>query len=379
MGRRKHRSRRRSWFKRLFGREIREQGTEAISPELLRSGAGEGNIVLPGSELRSGSRRRRSFWRKLFGTRRRKKRDHGTPLIFMPKEPEIKRRKFRLNNGWFLITNSTILFLIAYILVYLLYQLSVIFTANLFNISGVLYYYDVFWPKGDYDPNWFPYFRIILITGAGPFVSLITGLIFYRILIRKARSHTLKLFFIWIALHALNMFFGAFVAGVTTNEGFGYVALWLYMNLVFRIIFSFASLFALAAFGYYATRMFYETAQSQSFLKEESRRLFLTYQVLIPAVLGSIIMILIRTPFNPPYHLLILATLFAATITAVFNRKAKTDKAKHFSKHHGRKIQWIYLIVLIGLLLFFRVVLQYGLHIIMKFSFSVSVFGLQAS
>lgn len=377
MKRRKHRSRKKSWFKRLFGLETSDPGTEAISSDLLRKGVGEGNIVLPGSELKPRLKRRRSLWQRIFGPRRRKKRERSTPLILIPKEPEVKRKKFRLNNGWFLIVNSTILFLTAYVLVYLLYQFSVIFIANVFGISGVLYYYDVFWPVGDSSPLWFPYFRIILITGSGPFVSLVVGLIFFRVLIRKARSHTLKLFFIWIALHALNMFFGAFVAGVTTNEGFGYVALWLYMNLVFRIIFSFAALFALAAFGYYSTRLFYETAQSQAFLKEDSRRLFLAYQVLIPAVLGSIIMILIRIPINPPYHVLVLATLFAATITAVFNRKAKTDKAKHFSKHHGRKIQWAYLVALIGLMLLFRGLLSYGLHIIMRFSLSVSVFGTQ--
>lgn len=267
------------------------------------------------------------------------------------------------------------MYLLAFIIVYLIYQLTVIFTASQFGISGVLYYYQVFWPIGNSSPLWFPYYKIILITGSGPFICLIAGLLFFRIFAPQAKNPVTKLFFLWIALHALNMFFGAFVAGVTTSDGFGYVALWLHMNIVFRILFSLIFLFALAAFGYYATKMFLETAQSPLSLKAENRREFLFFQVFLPGVLGAIIITLVRIPVNPPYFVILLFTIMAATITAYLNRKAKPDHLKYFPKHHGRKLQFLYLIPMLALVAAFRLGLEHGLHFIIRMSISVSVFG----
>ena len=267
------------------------------------------------------------------------------------------------------------MYLLAFMLVYLVYQFTVVYTANRFGISGVLYYYDVFWPIGDSSPLWFPFYKIILITGSGPFISLIAGLLFFRLFMPKIKNPVTKLFYLWIALHALNMFFGAFVAGVTTNDGFGYVALWFYMNLIFRIIFSFIALFALAMFGYYSAGYFLETAQSQSYLRSEWRQEFLFFQALLPGILGALIIMLVRIPVNPPYHTIILFTLFAATIAALFNPKAKPGRVKSFPKHQGRKFQWVYFLVLLALLAFYRIVLSYGLHIIIKISMTVSFFG----
>lgn len=49
--------------------------------------------------------------------------------------------------------NSIILYIIAYITAYLIYQLAVILTASFFDIDSVLYYYEVMFPIGNASQN----------------------------------------------------------------------------------------------------------------------------------------------------------------------------------------------------------------------------------
>lgn len=400
MKRRRHRSRRKSWFSRLFKKTRPTLGEGAIAPQYVRKSWDDaetteqsstehflteveqhGNLPETTPIARQGvepiklRKRKAPFWAAFFIPRRRKHVRKDQPLFVKPVDPEPKRGRWQMSRRVMITINSTIMYLIAFVAIYIVYQMAVIFTANNFGISGVLYYYTVFWPIGNSSPLWFPYYKIILITGSGPFISLLIGLIFFRVLVPYAKNPVLKLFYLWIALHALNMFFGGFVSGVTTSDGFGYVALWLRMNIVFRIFFSLVFLFGLAAFGYYSTRYFLETALSPSFLTQEKRRLFLFYHVLLPSILGAAIVILVRIPNNPPYQVIVLATMLAATITAVFNRRAKPDRIKSFPKHHGRKLQVVYLIIMLVLMIGFRWGLAYGLHFIIKINFTVSVFG----
>jgi len=386
-----------SWLNRLIKKPSPPPREEKISSSLLRNAESEweipkfdsdaasaqdlyvppeaGDDIRPAFEPKPIKKHRPPWWVGLFVPRRRKIRHKSKPLFVKPVEPEPLRERFQMSRRVMITLNSTIMFLLAFVIMYIVYQMTVIFTANNFGISGVLYYYQIFWPIGNSSPLWFPYYKIILITGSGPFISLIIGLLFFRLLVPSTKNPILKLFYLWIALHALNMFFGAFVAGVTTSDGFGYVALWLRMNIVFRIFFSLVFIFALGTFGYHATRYFLETALSPSFLKPEKRRQFLFYHVLIPSIIGSVIIFLIRMPFNPPYQIIVLATMLAATITAVFNKRARPDRIKNFPKHHGRKLQLGYLFFLVLLMFVFRFGLAYGLHFIIKFNFSVSIFG----
>ncbi|MGB4205232.1 MAG: hypothetical protein WBJ84_06385 [Bacteroidales bacterium] len=369
------RKKRRTGLGRLFRIKKKDTDIKKIDPSVLRKGADADRFALSIDESRKLSKQRRPFLARLIRSFRRKPAKSTTPLILTPIEPEPVRKKYKLSNRQYLIINSTIKYLVAYILIYLIYQLTVVIVANLYGLSGVLYFHKVFWPIGDNSRLWFPYYKIIVIMGSGPFISLLLGLLFLRIAQTRTMDQGTKLFFLWLALHGLNMFFGAFVAGVTTNEGFGYVALWLYMSLMLRIVFSFIFLFALAAIGYYSTGLFYETAQSQAYLKSENKRLFILYQTLLPSILGAIIMLIIRIPENPPYQVLLLFTLLFATFAAYFNKKAKPKRIRNFPKHNGRRIEWGYIIVLVALLLIFRWLLYYGLHIILRFSVSLNLFG----
>jgi hypothetical protein len=144
---------------------------------------------------------------------------------------EIQKQRKRLIH---FTVNSTVLFLIAYVLAYVTYQAMVMFVASRFGINSVFYFYEVAFPVGNNSSLWSD-FNIILITFSGPFISVILGAYYLFLYVRKEKTRGLtKLFVLWLSFHFLNFFLGAFVGGAITHQGFGYVIEWLFMPTFLR-------------------------------------------------------------------------------------------------------------------------------------------------
>jgi len=139
----------------------------------------------------------------------------------------------------------------------MIYQITVLIVASNWNLDSVLFYFDLAF--NDYSPLW-KRFNIIIVTFSGPLISLLIGILFLKVFANRPKvKGFLKLFFIWVALHALNLFFGAFSSGVSFDEGFGYVAAWIYLNIFWQIFISLIFLFILGLIGYYTASKFLET------------------------------------------------------------------------------------------------------------------------
>lgn len=284
---------------------------------------------------------------------------------------ESRARRSSLYHNAAYIVNSTVIFITTYIIVYLLYWLTEMFMASLYGLDSILYFYDL--KFNDYSSLW-SRFNILVITGIPPVVSLAVGLILHRITFQNTRFNPLqKLFILWWALHSISHFFGAFASGVVTNEGFGYVAAWMYMNTAFKFMFSLISLFFLGVVGYYSKQMFLETSNSVNRIKSENQVAFIFTQALIPWFLGTVLILLTRIPknFDYPYETLILISMAFAVIPAFFklNVKPKLNMLKLKKK---TRINYGYVITVIALLAFYRIVLDIGLHFIIKISISIS-------
>ncbi len=280
------------------------------------------------------------------------------------------------------IFNSTVLFLITYIIAFLTYQLTVIFVASFFGIDSVLYYYEVFFPIGNYNTLW-TRFNIIMITLSGPLISLIAGGIYYKFFLpRDVFGPVTKLFFLWLTFHSFNMFFGAYIAGFITEQGFGYVINWLYLRFMIKLTLVMLSLFVMMVIGYYATKPLLETSNSYQRINQENRKYFILTQALVPWILGSLILILIKIPNRNPQHeniivydLIILATLVFAIVPTFFNKKAIPDSLRFKSKKR-MKFVWLYMLVAILLIVAYRLGLADGLHFIIRIMFRVAPYGL---
>lgn len=278
-------------------------------------------------------------------------------------------KKYRIKRNIYNFLNSLFVFVISYLIVYLLYQFVVLFVASWYNLDSILYFYDLAF--NDYSPLW-TRFNIILITFSGPAASFVVGSFFLRVFFKKKRlSNMQRLFILWIGLHALNMFFGAFVAGVTTDQGFGYVANWLYMNAFFKILLSLISLVILTIIGYYSTRHFLETASSTNRIIKKYRLQFLFIQALLPWLIGSLLLFFIKFPFIPPYETVMICTMAFLIVPVVFNSKVK-PKLQIVERKRKTKILWVYFVVFILFLLLFRIGLYSGLHFIIKMSVTIT-------
>ena len=270
-----------------------------------------------------------------------------------------------------IILNSTVIYISTYIIVYLLYWLVVMLTASLYGLDSSLFFYDL--KFNDHSPLW-TRFNILLVTGSGPFFCLALGLLFHRKIMKMRRYVGLKkLFILWITFHALNHFFGAFASGVITDEGFGYVAAWLYMNTAVKFLFSLVSLFLLGLIGFYSAEYILETSDSLTRIKPENRLPFILIQALFPAIIGTTLLLLLRIPKNFAYHYesLMLFSIFFIIIPPIFNKKVKPT-LNMLKIKKKRSINVSYLAMMMILVAFFRIMLDIGLHFIIKIQVSIS-------
>ncbi len=266
------------------------------------------------------------------------------------------------------IINSLVSFLVAYLLVYLLYQLVVLITASFYDIDSILYYYKLVF--NNHSKLW-DRLNIIFITLSGPANSLFLGFLFYNYLYFKAKSYPrLQLFYLWVGLLSFAHFFAAFIAGVITNKGFGYVPLWLFWNDFTKFFFVFIALITLVMIGYFSASRFQTTSNNTYRIQKQNRALFYLHQVFIPYVIGFAVIYIIKLPNNFNYDTLILAFSSLMFGAVFFHMDAKPHP---FFKHHNSpaSLNWVLILLAVVTLYSYRIYLEEGLHFIIKFSMSI--------
>lgn len=312
--------------------------------------------------------------------RRSPKRVEKAPAIQINKpapEPRYRVLKQEMKP----LFNSLGWFILAYLTIYLLYQGVTILAAGTYNIDSVLYYYEVFFPVGNNSPLW-NRFNIIVITFIGPFISLIAAIILLRgVLPMKKPGLRSRLYFIWIAWFGIAHFFGAFVGGIITNLGFGYVANWLYMNVWFKILVSLIFLFIMAIIGYYSARFTHETIPPAHRAKRSRLRWALASRFIIPVILGTLLLIAVKIPDQVPQHeniqvydAVIISSMIFLAVPAFFNRKATgrtfLNKTQWIKRSPGIATFILALLLLAG----FRLLLSQGVYFLIRFTFEMGLY-----
>jgi len=287
-------------------------------------------------------------------------------IDFSLEDSAEEKEKLRHGSYFLYTVNSVASFIIAYLFVYIFYQFAVLIVASNYKLDSILFYYDLAF--NDFSPLWNRK-NIIVVTFAGPFLSLIFGFLFLRyIAIRPKISKQLKLLTIWIGLHGFNFFLGAFASGVSFDQGFGYVPAWLFVNIFWKILLSMLFLFLLGVVGYYSTPKFLDTSYSLSRVSEKVKIKFLVAQVFLPWIIGSLIIFLVKIPSNMPYDVGILITMLFAVLPMLFNKRARPTRDFKIEKAPNRFNLWI-LILTVGFLLLYRIGLNNGLHFELFYDF----------
>jgi hypothetical protein len=277
---------------------------------------------------------------------------------------EIQKQRKRLIH---FTINSTVLFLIAYVVAYVTYQAMVMFVASRFGINSVFYFYEVAFPIGNNSSLWSD-FNIILITFSGPFISVILGAYYLFLYVRKEKTKGLtKLFVLWLSFHFLNFFLGAFVGGAITHQGFGYVIEWLFMPPFLRFGLSILFLFGIGVIGYIHTIYFLESSNSLYWTQKYKKNWLIVFGGIFPWAFGSVFLFILKYPFVIPTHENIVVydtvmymtfVFFIAPMLVNFNAKPNFDQTVR--KARGRRINWIYLVFFVVIMVLFRIGLKDG-------------------
>lgn len=327
---------------------------------------------------------RKNPWRTLFPPRKHRIAGGGYYPSYQLSQKERKqiarqrRKRFR-ENLWKLLTtadlrqkfgfaylNSTAFFILAFILIYVIYQSVTIVVASSYSIPVVWYYYQLKFPLSDYSPL---YTRkaLVVIFASGPITSLLLAFLFLRLYFSNSSiARHFKLFFLWGFVCGVNMFFGAYIAGVLTRTEFIYTSEWLFMSHVFaseEIIFSVIALFTMIIIGSIITPLFLLSSGSVTLIKPEFRLHFILSQVILPWITGMIILFLITLPNY--YIPLIIKTISPGL--ALIPSLVQYNAQKYVNIHRVGIIQrnyfrWSIVIVVIAILFFYRVILNFGLR-----------------
>ncbi|MBK7172001.1 MAG: hypothetical protein IPH84_01930 [Bacteroidales bacterium] len=303
---------------------------------------------------------------------RRKKEN---PVILPGVADLIDTEKPKLNFGAHIrpVIISTAAFMIAYQLVWLVYQFAVMVVASFNEIDSVLYYYEVMFPIGNTSPKW-TQSSIIFITLAGPLFSLIMWAVYRHVILRRFKiGATWRLFFVWLTLGSMMMFFGAFVAGAITRQGFGFVVNWLYMSIAFRIFFSMIFLSFIIWLSWNIVRFLPESSGSDSW--KNNRFQFVFSRLILPWLIGGSIMVMLKVTYVVPQHdnifdydLIILGSYLFAVVPPLFNSKTKPhhqQNRKTYPRFHRTSaVKWSLIAILFVLIVRFGIL--DGIHFLLR-------------
>ncbi len=334
---------------------------------------------MPAKATPKPQRKRKSLHRILFGTR--KKKQEPVRLVIENKSDDKHVIRKALRTESYALLNSLGFYILAYLTVYLIYQFSTALVASNFNIDSVLFYYEIYFPIGNASPLW-NRFNIIAITFAGPFIAILTTLILLRaVLLREKLGPQFRLYLLWVAFHSATHFLGAFVAGIATSQGFGYVADWLFINVFFRILISLVFLFMLTITGYNSAVFALETIPSG--IRQQRWRLSLSLglRFILPWIIGGLMVIAIKFPDSAPQHpnimvydAVIIATMGFMVIPVFFNRKARPRSLAERPPEFKRPPGILVFVSAIVALVVFRLIFERGLHLVINFSFDVGFY-----
>ena len=260
---------------------------------------------------------------------------------------------------------STAYYIIAFLIIYVVYQVVTILVASYSHISGIWYYYQLKFPLNS---PLYTRANLILIFASGPLVSLLLALASLKMFfVEKNFFKRFRLFFLWGFICGVNMFFGAYIVGFLTRTEFIYTSEWLFLSNVFdieEIIFTLISFGMLIVIGRIVTPLFLVSSGSVTLIKPEFRLYFILSHVILPWLVGVLVLFLITLPNY--YIPLIFKTITPALILfpslIIYNsrRFAKIHKSGVVQHNYFR---WSIIIVFFALLLFYRVILNFGLRL----------------
>lgn len=272
------------------------------------------------------------------------------------------RSKFSLS-----LVQSTTYFIFSFLLVYTVYQFTTMLVAKGFDIPTVWYYYRVKFPLFT-GSQLYTRSALVGIFASGPVISLILGFVMLKLYFSKnIINRRFRLFYLWGFINGINFFFGSYIAGFITRTEFIYASEWLFMSSMFdveEIIFAVLSITISLLIGRLITPLFLLSANQPILITAKYRFAYIISNVFIPWIIGMGVFLLLSQPvYYLPLTLKTITPAFILFPSLLTYDSIKNDTIASTGKVQANYFRWSIVIIIIALLFFYRVLLNFGLEI----------------
>jgi len=208
-----------------------------------------------------------------------------------------------------IIINSTAFYLLSYLVVFIIFQLTTVIASNIFDIPTTLFYNKIGF---NVIPEAWTFDAVKVIYSSGNIVLFLISISFLVIIIKALEFNgLLRLFFLWGFIHSVSMLFGSFIIGAFNFDGFGIVLSYIYLADTAKMLLLFSGLLILIAIGMGMVKVFLFSANIYfNFLSPKMRQAFRRNQFIIPFVISTLILLGIKYPLSLYETLLLFIPLF---------------------------------------------------------------------
>jgi len=224
-----------------------------------------------------------------------------------------RSRKHLRRNLYSIAANSTSLFLLSYLFVYMFSLLVTSISGTFFDYSSTIYYYDIYF-NIRYDQWYHDAVKVIYVSG--PLASLFVGTLLLIIFsyIREDKG-LYKMFFFWGFLHSYTMFFGGVLVGTVFGTGMGHAINWSYIMDTGKMVYSIIAIAIFILIGVLSSKSFLISANTYyNNLTGGLKHKFVWAQMVVPFLLGNIMMFAFRMPILKMYYIFVGITMILVII-----------------------------------------------------------------
>jgi len=254
----------------------------------------------------------------------------------------------------YLIINSLILLIAAFIVAYLPFQFFTYFLARFFDISTEFDGYKIKYLVSESSSLW-NNISIITIFGFPPLFSLLLANVTRRYYKRmKRRKGNTKLFLIWLSLIFDNMFWGAIIAGIATSSGFAYFLNWIYIPKVIQIIIAVLGSILFITLSDFLRVSFLQTAPQRAFINSENQKGYKIKIIFIPLFLALLLLSLVEFPDNSWHEIILRLTIFFPLFKTF--KYEEEENIKLVKNNRTFLPEWLVIIFIVGYFVLFNVI-----------------------
>jgi hypothetical protein len=194
-----------------------------------------------------------------------------------------------------IIINSTAFYMLSYLVVYMLFQLTTSIVSTAFDIPNTIFYNRI---EFNVRPEVWTFDSVKVVFSSGYVFILLITITFLVIVIKALEMNgILRLFFLWGFIHSVSFLFGSFIMGAFNFEGFGIVLSYLYLVDTAKMLLLFAGFLVLIAIGMSMVKpLLFSANIYYNYLSPEMRPSFRRDQFILPFIISTIILTILKYP-----------------------------------------------------------------------------------